>query len=165
MVSRIEALIDALAVHNRANVPESSAYQFRNPLLLKSYAIGMRHQIDEEGCRVFNGYASGYKAAIFDVAVKVSGRSRAWGRMTMKEVLHAGTLTNLLGVYGVSSPDAVKQIVKFLRRALRDPEIAANTPLSYFLAESVEYLRKNKTQAARKAARNVQQTSSKDIPC
>ncbi len=137
-VPKIEALVDAIGLRNGIDVPSSLAYQLRSPLLIKSFAKPGKHILDTEGRRVFPSMLSGYKAAVYDMELKVSGKSRAGLKPTDK-------LRNLLGVYGIRSSfndDAsvriaidndIKKIVTFLRHALKDQSITANTELSYFI--------------------------------
>ena len=63
-INRIEVLVDALSVLNGVNKPDSEAYQLRNPLLLRSFARPGKHDVDEQGRRVFDSYLGGYKAAV-----------------------------------------------------------------------------------------------------
>jgi hypothetical protein len=124
-VNRIEALVDAIAKVNGANNPESECYHLRNPLLIRSFARPGKHETDGQGRRVFTSWLSGYKAGLFDAELKISGNSRAGLKST-------DTLTNLLGVYGIKEPGGISNIVSFLRRALHDPDINKDTPLTYF---------------------------------
>jgi len=126
MLSRLEILVDAIAFHNNLSDPESLAYKLRNPLLVKSFGRPGKHEIDEEGRRVFSTIVAGYRACIFDIQLKVSGKSRA-GLNTDNTVEH------LLGTYGIKGPAAVGRVVKFLRKAASYQELSGNTPLSYFL--------------------------------
>lgn len=126
MVNKIEALVDAIGRVNGTMDPDSAAYTLRNPLLIRSFAKPGKHETDEAGRRVFSSFLSGYKAGLFDMELKITGKSRA-GLTT------DNTLTNLLNVYGVKEPGGISTIVSFLRRALKDPSINATTPLSYFI--------------------------------
>ena len=86
--NRVETLVDSLARINGAHDPESEAYQIRNPLLLVSFAKPGKHDTDEKGRRIFSSYINGYKAGVYDVTLKCSGKSRA-------NVDVNGTLTQL----------------------------------------------------------------------
>jgi hypothetical protein len=57
--------------------------------------------------------------------MKVSGKSRAG----LKE---GDKLSNLLRVYGLSESLGQDQVVKYLKRALKDQTINKETPLAYF---------------------------------
>lgn len=131
-VNRIEAIVDALSRLNGADDPTSDCYKLRNPLLIKSFARPGKHIIDDAGRRVFPSWLAGYKAAMFDAELKISGHSRAGLKPT-------DTMTNLLGVYGLNNPQAVKRVINFLRRALENENISASTPLSFFIDCTVPY--------------------------
>lgn len=125
MLDKLEALVDAIGKANGIHNPESETYKLRNPLLIKSFARPGKHETDEKGRRIFSSMLSGYKAGLFDIDLKIRGKSRAGLQPT-------DTLANLLAVYGIKEPGGISNIVSFLRRALSDQEINAYTPLSYF---------------------------------
>jgi hypothetical protein len=125
MVDKVEALVDAIARLNNSHDPESIAYRLRNPLLLRSFSKPGKHEVDETGRRVFGSYLNGYKAAVYDVKMKLSGSSHAG-------ISQKDTLKNLLAVYGIKELGGVDQIVKFLRRALKDTAISPQVGLLYF---------------------------------
>lgn len=125
-MNRTEALVDALASVNEFSRPDSEAYQLRNPLLLKSYAAPGKHEIDEQGRRRFDSFLGGYKSAVFDVGLKISGGSSTGLKPSDK-------LRNLLAVYGYNKEPDQMQVVYFLRKALSDKTVDLSTPLSYFL--------------------------------
>lgn len=124
-MNKIEALVDAIGKANGIHSPESDAYRLRNPLLIRSFARPGKHETDEQGRRVFTSLLSGYKAALFDMELKITGKSRAGLQPT-------STLANVLGVYGIKEPGGISTVVSFLRRALTDQDINNTTPLSYF---------------------------------
>ncbi len=124
-VNKIECLVDAISKINGGGNPESDCYLLRNPLLIRSFARPGKHETDVQGRRVFTSWLSGYKAALYDCELKISGNSRAGLKST-------DTLTNLLGVYGIKEPGGISNIVSFLRRALKDQDITKDTSLSYF---------------------------------
>lgn len=124
-IKRIEAIVDALAALNNFHKPDSVAYQLRNPLLLKSFAKPGKHQVDEQGRRVFDSFLGGYKSAAFDVELKISGESNTGLKPTDR-------LKNLLAVYGIKTDQEILNVVYFLRKALSDKDIDQYTPLSYF---------------------------------
>lgn len=125
MISKIETLVDAIGDLNGIGDPLSDAYRLKNPLLCKSFGRPGMHEIDSEGRRTFNSLISGYRACLFDVALKVEGRSRA----KLKPEDH---LVNLLGSYGIKGAGPIGQIVKFLRKSLSDQSISEHTLLSFF---------------------------------
>lgn len=124
-MNKIEALVDAIGKANGLHDPESACYKLRNPLLIRSFARPGKHETDETGRRVFSSLLSGYKAGLFDIELKIAGKSRAGLRPD-------NTLTNLLGVYGIKEPGGIGYVVSFLRRALSDASINSQTLLSYF---------------------------------
>lgn len=128
MVNRVEAIVDILGKLNGMGDPESEAYALRNPLLIRSFARPGKHETDESGRRIFSSFLSGYKAGVYDVQLKLSGKSRAGLKPT-------DALVNLLGVYGIKELGGVKSVVNFLRRALKDNSIDSHTLLPYFLQE------------------------------
>jgi hypothetical protein len=130
-MDKIEAIVDALGNCNGMNNPESEAYRLRNPILQRSFAKPGKHIIDDKGRRVFDSLQAGYKAATFDVSLKLSGHSRAG----LKPEDH---LINLLGCYGINQKLAIDKVVNFLRKSLCNQEVSAKTPLSYFLAKDSE---------------------------
>lgn len=127
-MNNIEALVDALGKINGIHEPESDAYRLRNPLLIRSFARPGKHETDEKGRRVFKSLLSGYKAAVFDMDLKIKGQSRAG-------LQPSSTLANLLGVYGIKEPTGIGTVVSFLRRALGDQTITSSTLLSYFTSQ------------------------------
>ncbi len=126
MINKIEALVDAIGRANGSGDPESQCYRLRNPLLIRSFARPGKHETDEQGRRVFSSFLSGYKAGLFDIELKITGKSRAG-------LTPESTLTNLLAVYGIKEPGGISTVVSFLRRALKDSDIKPTTPLSYFI--------------------------------
>jgi hypothetical protein len=123
---KVEALFDALAHINGWANPESTAYRLRNPLCVKSFALLGRHEIDEEGRRVFSSQLAGIKAGLFDLELKLRGESRAGIKASDK-------IVNVLRVYGVMELLGQQKVMKFFRRSVQDPEVTADTTLDYFL--------------------------------
>lgn len=124
-MNRLEALLDAIASLKGASNPDSVAYQIRNPLLIKSFAKAGKHEIDDEGRRVFTSWLAGYKACLYDIEVKISGKSRAGLKENDK-------LANLLRVYGIGEKLGQQQVCKYLKRALKTDNISPDTDLSFF---------------------------------
>jgi hypothetical protein len=125
-VSRLEALLDGIASVRGWSNPDSDAYQLRNPLLIQSFSRPGKNEIDKTGRRVFKSSLAGLRACLFDLELKVRGESRAG----IKKDDH---LENVLRVYGISELGGQQQIVKFLKRALKDSSISRTTSLSYFV--------------------------------
>lgn len=128
MVTRLEALHDAIAALRGWNVPESDAYQLRNPLLIQSFSRPGKNEIDDKGRRVFDSALAGLRAGLFDLELKLKGESRAGLKKDDK-------LENLLRVYGMVESLGQQQVVKFLKRALRDETITRQTPMAWFLED------------------------------
>jgi hypothetical protein len=124
-IDKVEAIVDALAFLHKSYQADSPGYILRNPILLRSFAKPGKHEITEEGIRVFDSLLGGYLAAVFDVKKKVSGGSNSGIKKTDR-------LVNLLGVYGINQESEINTVVYFLRKALQDPSITSKTPLSYF---------------------------------
>ena len=128
-VNRIEALVDSLAhLKGYSTTPDGELYQIRSPLGIQSFSRPGKNEIDPQGRRIFSSHLAGYRAAEFDVRLKCSGESRAGLKKDDK-------LENLLRVYGVSELGGQQQVVKFLKRALKDQSISRTTPLSWFLED------------------------------
>ena len=129
-VRRIEALVDSICDLFGGMYPGSEAYNLRNPLLVKSWARAGKHEIDEQGRRVFSSFLNGYKAGLYDIELKVKGLSRA-------NVSPDSPLSELLRCYQIEGSVATKKIVSFLKRALQDESITENTLVSYFVDGSI----------------------------
>lgn len=125
MTNRLEALLDAIGALKGWHNPDSETYQKKNPLQIKSFARPGKHEIDDNGVRVFTSALAGLKACLFDLEMKVSGESRAGLRAGDK-------LENLLRVYGITEKLGQEQVVKFLKRALKDQTMTRETPLACF---------------------------------
>jgi hypothetical protein len=123
---RLEALADALTRQSNWSEPDSRSYQTRNPGLLRAHSP--KHLSDDKGVRLFDNFGDGYQALLYDLTVKCSGHSRT--KLKPHSILH-----DLVIVYG-HNKKAVEQVVRFLRRALRDETISHETPLAYFLINS-----------------------------
>lgn len=130
-VNKLEALLDALASLKSWHNPDSDCYQLRNPLGLASFARAGKHEMDGEGRRIFKSSLAGIKACLFDLEVKVKGTSRAGLKAD-------DALANLLRVYGLTEKGGQQQVVKFLRRALKDQDIDLDTKLTYFREDNPE---------------------------
>jgi hypothetical protein len=123
---KIEVLLQALASLNRTHIPTSDSFRLRNPLLIKSFALPGKHDVDDDGRRRFQSFLAGAKACLFDLDLKVSGKSRAGLKPT-------DTIENLCRVYGRSDRGAMNEVANYVKLALNDDSINTKTPLSYFL--------------------------------
>jgi hypothetical protein len=130
MVTKLESLLDAIALVNGVSDPVSLCYQLRNPLLLKSFAKPGRHAINTDGYREFTTLQAGLKAAQFDLELKLKGLSRAGLKSD-------DPLRNLLGCYGIKEREAIDDVVSFVRLAIRDETVNYLTPLKFFLERNI----------------------------
>jgi hypothetical protein len=130
MANKIDMLVLAIADCNGCFAPGTVSFELCNPLLMRSFAAPGKHETNVDGLRVFPSLISGLKAAGFDCALKISGKSRAGLKPTDK-------IENLLRVYGITNPGGVSKTISYLRRALKDQSVSKDTPLSYFLEPSV----------------------------
>ena len=126
---KLEAIVLAVGKMNGVfDDPESKAFRLCNPLLLKTYRP--EKKVDSENYRVFSSVMGGFKAGVADVQAKSSGKNH--------RLSEDNTLRDLLVLYGFSNEQTVKKVILFLRRALQDENVSANTPLKWFLETSVE---------------------------
>jgi|SRR5579864_109233 len=122
---KVEAVVEAIIKFSGYLNPESPLYPARNPGGLRAFVLPDRVQeSNDEGLRVFNSVIDGLSALIHDVEFKLVGRSSA-------HLTPTHTLTDLAEAYGQPFT-AAQAWSKFMRHALRDPEVTAKTPLSYF---------------------------------
>jgi hypothetical protein len=129
-IPKIEALVDALAnLSGASGNPDSHLFQIRNPIGLLNFGKPGKNEIDENGKRIFSTWLAGYRAATFDIQIKLEGTSRSGVKRDDK-------LTNLLRVLGVTEKLGQVQVCRFLRRALKDETITPETPLAYFREET-----------------------------
>ena len=128
MITKIEALLDALANLNGAHIPSMRAYKNRNPLLLKAFSE--KHERDADGYRIFNSWSSGFNNGINDLQIKCSGNSHSRLQPT-------DTLKDLVKHFG-NDASACRAVKNFLRVALNNMDIYENTELSFFMDEPKE---------------------------
>ena len=128
-VNRLEALFDSIASLRGWSSPDSDAYQLRNPLLVQSFSRPGKNEIDEKGRRIFKSALAGIRAGLFDLELKVRGESRAG-------IKSDDRLENVCRVFGITELGGQQQIVKFLKRALKEQDIKLTTPLKWFLEET-----------------------------
>ena len=120
--TKLEALAEAIAQYSGYE-PGSDLWMARNPGGLKSYSP--KHEKDTHGNRVFASVLDGMQALVFDVKLKLTGKSKAQLKPT-------NTLADLAASYGKSLVEGDAR-AKFLRKALHNTEINRKTPLAYFL--------------------------------
>jgi hypothetical protein len=93
-----------------------------NPGGLK--ATSMRHPKTEQGYRIFSSFLDGMQALLFDIDLKLSGKS--WAKLTP-----TSTLEDLALAYTLPVTTAAAW-AKWLRQALHTEQINQKTPLAYF---------------------------------
>lgn len=121
----LEAFAEAIAETSGYRNPEGDLYAARNPGGLP--AVSSSHLKDVNGNRVFNSVLDGIQALIFDIEVKMSGKSKARLQPT-------NTLADFAVAFGQPAT-AAQPWAKFVRRALRDGSVTHKTTLSHFLGE------------------------------
>ena len=121
----IEALAEAVIHYSGYSEPSSTLYAARNPGALK--ATSMRHVKNDEGYRVFNSFVDGVQALLFDIQLKVTGQS--WAKLKSTSTLRDLALSYSLEVTHANA------WARFLRKALNDNGITAETELGYFLKD------------------------------
>ena len=124
---RFEILALAISKQNGAfDNPDSKAFFLKNPGLLKAYRP--EKKVDTEHYRIFTTHMGGFKALVADLQAKCSGKNH---RLTPDN-----SLKDMLSLFGFTTDPAVRPVVLFLKRALKDESISANTPLSWFTEEN-----------------------------
>lgn len=119
---KIEQLALAIAKSCGAFNPESEAFKLNNPGLLTVYSVKHASEM-ENGKRRFASFSAGFRALVFDLQLKCSGKSRSKLKVD-------SPLTSLLGMWEVVDS---RKFVLFLRRACNDETITEQTKLEYFL--------------------------------
>lgn len=123
---KIEALADAIAEYTGYRNPQSTLYRLRNPGGLK--AVSPKHIADEAGHRLFIRHLDGYRALIYDLGEKCSGRSSCG-------LTKDSPLTELVRVFWMKD-DTTRYIVRFLRKALDKDDLDEKVPIGWFVEES-----------------------------
>ena len=73
MISRLDALAEAIMAYSGYRDPESVLYQARNPGALKAHASTVLRDLDNY--RVFSCFKAGFDALLSDLKSKCSGTS------------------------------------------------------------------------------------------
>ena len=128
-VNKLEALLDSISAIKGWNNPDSEAYQLRNPLMVKSFSKPGKNEITEDGHRIFSTQLAGVRAGLFDLDLKIRGKSRAG-------IKADDLLENVLRVYGIIELGGQQAVMKFLKRALKTQDIKTTTPLKWFTEEN-----------------------------
>ncbi len=118
---KLEALAEAIASGNGYFDPDSPLYSARNPGGLRP--VSLAHERDEFGNRVFASLLDGWQALLYDLDVKLSGKS--------PRVMPTDPLFALALAYDRHRKVAGNW-VKFLRRALNDHTLTVDTALKFF---------------------------------
>ena len=135
-VPRIEALADAIGVLNSMMDPSSTAYQTRNPGLLRAYSLRMLAQTTKDHTRIFGAFQGGYRAILADLERKCKGDSHARGA-DGKVLSSDSKIADILWSFGIRHSlrynKPVERAIQFLRTAIGDDSIDEDTPLKFFL--------------------------------
>jgi hypothetical protein len=121
---KLESLAEAV-IRYSGYEPTSELYLARNPGALK--ATSMRHATNAQGYRIFNSFIDGVQALLFDIDLKITGKS--WAKLQP-----TSTLRDLALSYSLEVTTATAW-ARFLRAALRDQAISGETELQYFTAK------------------------------
>jgi hypothetical protein len=147
-MNKLEALTDGLCRMTEFSDPSSVLYRYRNPLGLRVFCIHGKgvgrcelcpagHPLigriwrerawdHATGMRVFSTLIDGYQASLFDVRMKCSGKSHA-------AISQSSPLTELCISYAIGGTRPADALAKFLRRALDEDLIRADTMVGFFL--------------------------------
>jgi hypothetical protein len=120
---KIEALAEAIADTSGYRNPDHPAHAARNPGALKAYSP--THVRNEQGQRVFRSMLDGWQALIFDIEVKLAGRSRA-------HLTAHNCLADFAEAFGQPAT-AAQAWAKYLRRSLTVEGITHKTTLDFFM--------------------------------
>ena len=110
-MKRLEAICDAIAMHNHYAEPESEAYSLRNP--------GMLLAEDASGRREFNCHRAGYAALLHRVTIYASSNP-------------AAHLDKLLCARGITMRMKQMEAVDFMSRCV-NTALTLETPLQWFI--------------------------------
>lgn len=119
---KLEAVAEAIMRTSGYTQPENPLYVARNPGGLKAFSPSQPK--DEHGNRVFNSLLDGLQALLFDVSLKLEGKSR-------HKLGPSSTLAEFAVACGQPATAATAWAA-FLRKALHDETINQKVHLSYF---------------------------------
>jgi hypothetical protein len=120
---KIEALAEAIADTSGYRNPDNALHAARNPGGL--LAFSPTHKKNDAGHRVFNSMLDGWQALMFDIEVKLAGRSRA-------KLGAVNTLGDFATAYGQPAT-AAQAWAKYMRRALAVEGVTHKTTLDFFM--------------------------------
>lgn len=115
---KLESLALAIATTNGGFDVSSEAWGANNPGSLKSFKAGQVGTV-----RRFLSWSAGFKALVFDLQLKCSGESRA-------HIEADSPLSALLLLFGIKEP---RKVANWLKRAIGDESISADTQIHYFV--------------------------------
>lgn len=119
---RFEVVALAISDLNGGFTPGTKAFQYCNPGLLKTYKPEKKR--DGEHYRIFTSVIGGLKAFVAELEARCSGLNHRLSK--------DNTLRDMLMLYDITSELAVRRVVLFIRRALQDENVTANTALEWF---------------------------------
>lgn len=120
----IEAVAEAIVKTSGYWNADNPIYDARNPGGLLAFSPTQSR--DVSGYRVFASSLDGMQALLYDVQLKLSGKSRA-------KLKPENTLADFAAACGL--PNAGVAWSAFLRKALHDANINPKTPLAHFLGQ------------------------------
>lgn len=122
---KLEVLAEAISRYSGYNDPSSDAYLARNPGGLIAHSP--LHLRDDGNKRVFISMMDGWQALLFDIQLKLNGKSRA-------KLQPTDTLVKLAEAYS-QQPTTAQAWAGYLRKALRDQSVTQKTQLDYFFKD------------------------------
>jgi hypothetical protein len=120
----LEAVAEAIVRTSGYWNADNPIYDARNPGGLLAFSPTQTR--DENGYRVFSSSLDGMQALLYDVQLKLAGKSRA-------KLGPDSTLADFAASCGL--PNAAVNWSAFLRKALHDANISPKTPISHFLGD------------------------------
>ena len=118
----IEAVAEAIVKTSGYWNADNPIYDARNPGGLLAFSPTQTR--DANGYRIFASSLDGMQALLYDVQLKLNGKSRS-------KLAPKNTLADFAASCGL--PNAAVAWSAFLRKALHDAEIRPTTPISHFL--------------------------------
>src|SRR5260370_31195556 len=118
---RFEALALAICDYHGGFTPGTKAFGYCNPGLLKTYRPEKKK--DGENYRIFTTVWGGFKALMAELEARCTGQN--------DRVAPENTLQDLLVLYDFTHDQATRRVVLFLRRALKDESVTAETRVAW----------------------------------
>ena len=120
---KLEAIAEAIVQTSGYHIPDGALYAARNPGGLPAFSA--QHARNDSGQRTFASVLDGLQALLFDIEVKMLGKSKAHLKPT-------STLADFAVAFGQPAT-AAHAWAKFLRRALHDETITHKITLNFFM--------------------------------